>query len=302
MAAMIGAGKKDDENRFTGVLMGDVQAKAALDKSGIGLYGIHEGAQSFCFNVDGTAFLGKSGKGRIEFNGNEGTITSSNYVSSSDATESNPAGGMKIDLETGHIDAYNFKLTGKCLYLNANPNTDEHYLLIGDKSANNYIEYDPSDGLNISVTNLSISYALGENLLYNTAPLEKLSKDLEAGDVKGPSGWTISPEMDETEATVIKTDSTLRKCIRIKRPSGLAENEPMVISQTLNTSMKNNNHYTLSGKIYINTSKKKEVKITVGNITNTITCEANTSKWYEIKMTFKPTSSLNTFKIEDYST
>ena len=76
----------------------------------------------------------------------------------------------------------------------------------------------------------------------------------------------------------------------------------MVISQTLNTSMKNNNHYTLSGKIYINTSKKKEVKITVGNITNTITCEANTSKWYEIKMTFKPTSSLNTFKIEDYST
>jgi hypothetical protein len=34
-----------------------------------GLYGYHEGAQSFGFKADGTAFIGKAGGGRIEFNG-----------------------------------------------------------------------------------------------------------------------------------------------------------------------------------------------------------------------------------------
>ena len=320
MSAMVGAGIKNSDNSFSGVLMGNVEGKTGFAESGIGLYGFHHGGQSFGFNVDGTAFLGKSGAGRIEFDGNRSAIYSSNWYQSfyetdekgnivlkdlppfnNDGTINKGTDGLCIDLDDGYIDAYNFKLTGKYLYLNANPNTNEPYLLIGDKK-NNYIEYDSSNGLNISVTNLSISYALGENLLYNTAPLEKLSKELEAGAEKGPSGWTISPEMDKAEDTVVKTDSTLRKCIRIKRPNELAEDEPMVISQTLKTPMENDNYYTLSGKIYINTSKDKEVIITVGNKTDKITCEKNTSKWYEIKMTFKPTGSLSTFKIEDYST
>jgi hypothetical protein len=39
---MIGAGKKEDDNSFSGVLMGDVLAGADLE-SGIGLHGFHYG-------------------------------------------------------------------------------------------------------------------------------------------------------------------------------------------------------------------------------------------------------------------
>jgi hypothetical protein len=74
MSTMVGAGKKNNDNTFSGVLMGDIASSGLDSGSGIGLYGFHEGAQSFNFNVDGTAFLGKAGHGRIHFNGNTGTI------------------------------------------------------------------------------------------------------------------------------------------------------------------------------------------------------------------------------------
>lgn len=95
LSTMVGAGKKDSENRFNGVLMGDVSAAGDDNASGIGIYGFHEGAQSFNFNVDGTAFIGKSGKGRILFDGNEGSITSQNYKKNDE--------GMNLDLNTGII-------------------------------------------------------------------------------------------------------------------------------------------------------------------------------------------------------
>ena len=93
MSSMIAAGKKDEivedeeviDNVFSGVLMGDVSLGAQTgfgdgeqiglsNHSGLGIYGFHYGAQSFGFNVDGSAFLGKSGRGRIIFNGNYGVI------------------------------------------------------------------------------------------------------------------------------------------------------------------------------------------------------------------------------------
>jgi hypothetical protein len=92
LSAMIGAGEKNEQNQFNGVLMGKASL-ADSSASKIGLYGYHEGAQSFGFLIDGTAFLGKSGKGRIKIDGNEGYIQSQNYESNSE--------GMKIDLNTG---------------------------------------------------------------------------------------------------------------------------------------------------------------------------------------------------------
>lgn len=92
MSATIGAGIKNPDNSFSGVLMGDVETKASAAK-GIGLYGYDYGNQSFGFNVNGTAFLGQAGKGRINFNGNKGIITSGNY--------SRYNTGMKIDLNSG---------------------------------------------------------------------------------------------------------------------------------------------------------------------------------------------------------
>lgn len=194
LSTMVGAGYKDGQNRFHGVLMGNVdKAKLSLgNKQGVGLYGFHEGAQSFCWNVDGTGFIGKSGRGRINFDGNKGTISSAtwdfnneagssgmkidlddaiikmrgveipdgkdanrseiliqvanpyfkinsvdgntlmyvgdstmylqsnDYVSATDATEDNPAAGMKINLNKGKIDAYNFKLTTSAITISSN--------------------------------------------------------------------------------------------------------------------------------------------------------------------------------------
>ena len=106
ISAMMGAGRKTSNNTFEGVLMGDIEAGSGMDlsenKSGLGIYGFNDGAQSFGFNVDGTAFIGKSGRGRIKFNGDNGTISSASFEQLKATGDS----GMKIDLDDGIIDIY----------------------------------------------------------------------------------------------------------------------------------------------------------------------------------------------------
>lgn len=78
LSSMIGAGKKDDKNTFTGVLMGEVSSRYGENK--LGLYGYHKDEQSFGFNIDGTAFIGKSGLGRIYFDGTQGIIENGGFA------------------------------------------------------------------------------------------------------------------------------------------------------------------------------------------------------------------------------
>lgn len=102
LSAMMGAGIKNEDNSFSGIVMGDMGKVSdnfdPNNKTGIGLYGLDHGAQSYGFNVDGTAFIGKSGKGRIHFDGNNGTITSGNYEED--------VAGMQIDLDDPFLKAY----------------------------------------------------------------------------------------------------------------------------------------------------------------------------------------------------
>lgn len=81
LANAIAAGEKDDENRFSGVMLGTWKGKnvAGDIKDQTGVYGFHQGAMSYAFKEDGTAFIGKSGLGRIEFNGNKGVIQSASW-------------------------------------------------------------------------------------------------------------------------------------------------------------------------------------------------------------------------------
>lgn len=81
LASTIGAGKKDLENRFSGVVLGELK-KVTEDKSTTekeGILGFHEGEVSFGLLNDGTATLGKSGHGQIQFNGINGYIMSGNF-------------------------------------------------------------------------------------------------------------------------------------------------------------------------------------------------------------------------------
>lgn len=75
LATMVSAGTKDNKNRFTGVMMGDWQSKADSSLDIPGLYGFVKGEQSFGFKTDGTGFIGKAGRGQIQFDGNNALIS-----------------------------------------------------------------------------------------------------------------------------------------------------------------------------------------------------------------------------------
>ena len=112
LAAAISAGKKNDDNTFSGVMIGDwgnKDVEGSISKQ-TGVYGFNHGAMSYAFKEDGTAFLGKDGAGRIYFNGNNATIYSPFFD-----RESEPY-GMKIDLNNASI---NMKYNGNNIKLDA---------------------------------------------------------------------------------------------------------------------------------------------------------------------------------------
>ena len=156
MASMLGAGHKDSNNAFYGVLMGDVGVKTE-DETIVtaGIYGFHAGAQSFAWKADGTGFIGKSSHGRIEFDGNNGFIASANWFENGGeikdgAIFKNSTGGMLINLQDGHIDAYNFKLTSENIQLNSSPEVGDYYIQIG--SGDNIIgAQHTEDGLGLEI-------------------------------------------------------------------------------------------------------------------------------------------------------
>lgn len=75
------AGKKEKDNSFSGVMLGDwsrTNTSPEITKK-TGIYGFHKGSMSYAFKEDGTAFIGKSGFGRINFDGEKSTIYSEGY-------------------------------------------------------------------------------------------------------------------------------------------------------------------------------------------------------------------------------
>ena len=108
LAPRMAAGKKNEDNTFSGVIMGDWSSEDTHGIEQTGIYGFDDGAASFGFMEDGTAFIGKSDKGRIEFDGETGIIRSANYDTDSFG-EAN-SGGMIINLTEGSIQADYFTL------------------------------------------------------------------------------------------------------------------------------------------------------------------------------------------------
>ena len=101
LSTMVAAGKKERNNTFSGVLMGDCSPSGSDDSlRTTGLYGFRQGKQSFAFKEDGTAFIGESGFGRINFDGTKGEIKSSGYDTGT---------GLLINLKNNYISSYNNK-------------------------------------------------------------------------------------------------------------------------------------------------------------------------------------------------
>ena len=158
LAPQIGAGLKDNNNTFTGVLMGQY---IGADDSGVsgshGLYGFQKGNISFGFLADGTAFIGKSGEGRILFDGNKSTITSSNFTDNS---------GMQIDLDTGLIDAYNFQLKSKSLIIDS---TDSSFKFDISQDLNGKFKIKGRNKTLINISNDETFYLQSDNYENNAA-------------------------------------------------------------------------------------------------------------------------------------
>lgn len=89
LSNMLVAGTKNNQNQFTGVMLGDVNLSEG-DIIQSGMFGFQNGVASFGFRTDGTAFLGKAGSGRIIFDGNESVIKSAGYDNGT---------GISIDLD-----------------------------------------------------------------------------------------------------------------------------------------------------------------------------------------------------------
>ncbi len=176
IGAAFAAGKKvssdDGTMTFSGVMLGDwtTGAEGDVEESigaETGVYGFHYGEMSYALKENGSMFIGKSGRGRIYFDGEEGKIYSGNYYSDEEqGIEAKD--GMLIDLANGHIDAYNFRLTSSSIYMDSATNTFEFdvgeggHFQIGDgtdeflyfSNGNNYIqssEFSEGDGMRIDL-------------------------------------------------------------------------------------------------------------------------------------------------------
>lgn len=102
LAQGFAAGRKEYDNTFTGVVLGD-WSKTVSDTpitKQTGVYGFNHGAMSYALKDDGTAFFGKDGRGRICLDGNNATIKSASW-------RFNKPEGMMIDLDDGILQTRN---------------------------------------------------------------------------------------------------------------------------------------------------------------------------------------------------
>ena len=122
LSAKVIAGKKNDDNTFTGVMMGDWSGNDSSNTEGAitensGIYGFQKGTASFGFRANGTAFLGKPGAGRLEFDGNKSVIQS-NLMASVEK------GGMKLDFDDGYIELQQPDTTENKIWIDARKGTE----------------------------------------------------------------------------------------------------------------------------------------------------------------------------------
>lgn len=156
LAAMLGAGRKDVDNTFSGVLIGDIQKGTGNDsaETKTGVYGIQKGVVSYAFTEDGRATLGANGNGQIIIDSSESVIKTKGYdegITNNEGVKSDIA-GMKIDLNDGFLDIRN-KEHKSLIHLSAGldlkdkegKKIDNPYFLVTTPDSEELIRIDDSD-------------------------------------------------------------------------------------------------------------------------------------------------------------
>lgn len=147
IARGMAVGKKEtggtNPNSFTGVVLGDWSNSAGGDVSddmanGTGVYGFRQGAMTYAFKDNGTAFIGASGKGRILFDGTRGTITSENYNSIGSGISIDLTEGIQKFVNLNNEDQYFVNIDTS----NTNLEPHDSALAIGTNSPNFWVTWD----------------------------------------------------------------------------------------------------------------------------------------------------------------
>lgn len=189
LAAKIAAGRKNyDDNTFSGVMMGDWGTSDGtseqLFNGTTGLYGFHHGEQSFAFMDDGTAFIGKSGKGRIIFQGDEGYIASAGFLAGDV--------GVKLDLDSSPF----LQIRGYDTGYNV-----QDIMYIGDGRDGNYLQsanYEEEEqGLHIDLNDGKFSAAGEFTLEAGDDGQIRISTDSPYFQVKDDDGCTLINMADD---------------------------------------------------------------------------------------------------------
>ena len=187
LGKMLGAGKKNNNNTFNGVLLGELSGDSNALTGTTGIYGFDKGEMCYSFTDNGKATIGKATLGQIVFD----TSSNHSYIQSKGYSEENKT-GMRIDLLNNSIDAkYNdktiFNLTGifnpnstnnTYLTIKSGDNNNTNLLHIGDQSYLQSINYNSENGtgLKIDLTNNSITSKNNGNTIFqlngnNDSPL-----------------------------------------------------------------------------------------------------------------------------------
>lgn len=138
LSTMLGAGRKNSDNSFSGVLIGDI--KKGTDQQSAssltGVYGLQDGRISYSLTEDGKATLGANGNGQIIIDGSKSLIKTKGY-------DTTGCSGMKIDLDTGFLDIRNNShksLVHLSAGLNKSNTNDDPYFLIQTQNGNQLIK------------------------------------------------------------------------------------------------------------------------------------------------------------------
>lgn len=191
LAPQMGAGRKESDNSFTGMFLGEVKEGSYSNKE-VGIFGYNHGQRSIFLNAEtGSAAFGIANQGQIIIDPTDGraTIRSGNYI--------NGSSGMEIDLTApsikyGNGNFYvdeNGELNASVGTLGANNAAKIH---ISGNTANSFIY----SGNKTSLTASSSGFYLGTD-------------GFSMGQGGSGQGLTIKPsgEMTATSITVQRTNT-----------------------------------------------------------------------------------------------
>ena len=210
LAPQIGAGKKEFDNSFTGVTMGKTMDNSK-QKADIGLFGYHQGEQSFFLDADtGDAYFGISGKNQIQIKPSDGTanIQSGNYRL--DPNDHNGS-GMLIDFSTPRIqfgsDRFRVDANG-CIHAAGNGDIAGWYLNDDELYSRNHVIHLLSSGDGTIYSNHHTSldkrnhgFYLSSNGLSIGSTIEITADEggaIKVGRLSGSRHWIINGDANES--------------------------------------------------------------------------------------------------------